>query len=178
MKTLSPWTLPPDLIPQQIISLGHHMAHNPGMDQQHMGDLAHPLDVMLVALEEGISHPASHSHHSLTALPRSTVFPHSRRLSSEKGPTYHLEFDSFRTGGTYMVKNPQVFLLPSFQDHCPTLSKASGTLQPRFPTPSFLFPPSQAFPDSSSTSPPPFPPAASVLTHVLCPSQVNMPVSF
>ncbi|KAL8558478.1 hypothetical protein ACOMHN_052295 [Nucella lapillus] len=51
MKMLSPWTLPPDLIPQQIISLGHHMAHNPGMDQQHMVDLAHPLDVVLVALE-------------------------------------------------------------------------------------------------------------------------------
>ncbi|KAL8584487.1 hypothetical protein ACOMHN_016808 [Nucella lapillus] len=40
-----------NLIPQQIISLGHHMAHNPGMDQQHMVDLAHPLDVVLVALE-------------------------------------------------------------------------------------------------------------------------------
>ncbi|KAL8574745.1 hypothetical protein ACOMHN_023949 [Nucella lapillus] len=51
MKTLSPWTLPPDLIPQQIISPGHHMAHNPGMDQQHMVDFAHPLDVVLVALE-------------------------------------------------------------------------------------------------------------------------------
>ncbi|KAL8598283.1 hypothetical protein ACOMHN_035233 [Nucella lapillus] len=85
-------------------------------------------------------------------LPLSAVFPHSRRLSPEKGPTYHLELDGFRPGGTYMAKNLQVFLLPSFPDHFPTLSKASGILQPRFPTPSLLFPPSQAFPDSSSTS--------------------------
>ncbi|KAL8598281.1 hypothetical protein ACOMHN_035234 [Nucella lapillus] len=37
--------------PQNVISLRHHMAHNPGMDQRHMVDLAHPLDVVLVALE-------------------------------------------------------------------------------------------------------------------------------
>ncbi|KAL8598280.1 hypothetical protein ACOMHN_035230 [Nucella lapillus] len=110
------------------------------------------------------------------ALPLSAVFPHSRRLSPEKGPTYHLELDGFRPGGTYMAKNPQVFLLPSFPDHFPTLSKASGILQPRFPT---LLPPIPSLPGLSRQQQHQcHPPAASVLTHVLCPSQVNMPVSF
>ncbi|KAL8596420.1 hypothetical protein ACOMHN_062869 [Nucella lapillus] len=89
------------------------------------------------------------------ALPRSPVFPHSRRLSSEKGPTYHLELNSFRTGGTYMVKNPQVFPLPSFQDHCPTLSKASGALQPRFPTPPSYSLPPRPFQTAAAPVPPP-----------------------